>query len=102
MCLEDEANHSNGVLARAEIAHIARLKRKLADEEAHFAIEAVEGAEEAGHAFEGYRTSACEAAAKTAAGGNGANDLRLMCQAALNLSRAHWLDIQQRELPYAD
>ena len=91
-CLEREANQTNQEILATEQAIVARIRA--ADEEDGYKNQSIELLRTSGEAFRKYRTAQCEYEASTAAGGNGAGDLRLSCQ--IELDRAYIERLKER------
>ena len=88
-CLERVASQSMADLEAAEQAAKLRIERW--DEEPEYRTRSLGLFEAAERHFTEYRTAQCDLAASRAAGGNGAHDMRLLCQIQLN--RAHILEV---------
>ena len=91
-CLESEANETNQEVLATEQAIAARIRA--ADEEESYKNQSIELLRISGEAFRKYRTAQCEYEASTAAGGNGAGDLRLRCQ--IELDKAYIERLKER------
>lgn len=90
-CLERLASQTASEVEAAEDA--ARMRIERSDEEPEYRKRSLELLEGVGRRFKEYRTTQCELAASTASGGNGAGDLRLLCEVRLN--RAHTLELKE-------
>jgi len=88
-CIEQSAAKSEATLNAAESTLLDRIAKR--DEEPTVVAGMKKAYEEGNEAFKNYRDNECQFYGSMAAGGNGANDLRMACTAALNASRADQL-----------
>jgi len=93
MCLENEVELATSNLLEAE----ARVRKQVAvwDEEDLLVDQALDLFEKSVAAFKSYLSSDCEVSAASAAGGNGAHDMRLTCQKKLIMLRIQHLQEQE-------
>lgn len=85
-CWSQLASSTAGQVAAAQKNVTARIERL--DEEQPIKDRVLQKFAEAEREFEEYRMAQCEFEASTAAGGNGAGDLRLQCEVRLNRAYA--------------
>lgn len=85
-CLERLASQSADEVAAAEAAAAIRIERW--DEESVYIARSLELLNALATNFRAYRAARCELAASSAAGGNGAGDIRLDCEIQLNRTYA--------------
>jgi len=90
-CLERAAEKSAAAVDATEAA----VRKRIAawDEDAQFKQQSLSAFEDAAARFRQYESSQCEFEASSAAGGNGAGDIRLQCK--LRLERAYVQDLKQ-------
>ena len=93
-CLERIAAESRVKLEHARALLIKRIQTW--DEEASYRQRTLTLLNQSYDRFKNYRNFQCEYEASTAAGGNGAGDMRLQCQIDLNAHYVTWLNTQLR------
>jgi uncharacterized protein YecT (DUF1311 family) len=95
-CLEASEKESAVLLGRAEVAFRSALTQW--DEVPQIRDQALAAFDDSIVAFRHYRKTQCEVQASLAAGGNSANDRRLLCLIELNMERTSQLEIAENSL----
>jgi uncharacterized protein YecT (DUF1311 family) len=91
-CLEALAQRSEAKVRSAQAIVLKRIDNW--DEDENYKWESRKLIQESGVRFKAFKTSQCELEASSAAGGNGAGDLRLDCQ--IRLDRQYTAELRRR------